>query len=139
MQLHADGLLERADELAKLRDAIVATAAGTGRLLVIEGPAGIGKTALMRQARLEGAAAGMELMVARGLELEREFGFGVARQLVEAPLARLGAERTHEVLQGAAALARPLLGLDRRRGDPPDVGVHPPPDLSFTLVHGLYW
>jgi DNA-binding CsgD family transcriptional regulator len=139
MQLHADGLLERADELAKLRDAIAAAVAGTGRLLVIEGPAGIGKTALMRQARLEGAAAGMELLVARGLELEREFGFGVARQLVEAPLARLGTERKHEVLQGAAALARPLLGLDRRRGDPPDSGVHPPPDLSFTLVHGLYW
>jgi DNA-binding CsgD family transcriptional regulator len=139
MQLVADGLLERADELAKLRDGIAAAVAGSGRLIVIEGPAGIGKTALMRQARLEGAAAGMELLVSRGLELEREFGFGVARQLVEAPLARLGTERKHEVLQGAAGLARPLLGLDRRRGDPPDVGSHPPPDLSFTLVHGLYW
>jgi DNA-binding CsgD family transcriptional regulator len=139
MQLLADGLLERAAELVKLRSAIAAAAAGSGRLLVIEGPAGIGKTALMRQARLEGAAAGMELLVARGLELEREFGFGVARQLVEVPLSRLGAERKHDVLKGAAALARPLLGLDRRRGDPPDPGAHPPPDLSFTLVHGLYW
>ena len=139
MQLPADGLLERADELAKLRDAIAAAAAGSGGLLLIEGPAGIGKTALMRQARLEGTAAGMELLVARGLELEREFGFGVARQLVEAPLARLSADRRHEVLQGAAALAWPLLGLDRDRGDEPDMSVHPPPDLSFTLVHGLYW
>ena len=139
MQPLADGLLERAVELGKLSDAISAARAGTGQLVVIEGPAGIGKTALMRQARLEGAAAGMELLVARGLELEREFGFGVARQLLEAPLARLGTERKHEVLSGAAGLARSLLGLDRRRGEPPDEGVHPPPDLSFTLVHGLYW
>ena len=40
MQLPADGLLERAAELGKLRDAIAATTAGTGRLLVIEGLAG---------------------------------------------------------------------------------------------------
>jgi DNA-binding CsgD family transcriptional regulator len=139
MQLLADGLLERADELAKLNEAVAAAAAGTGRLLVIKGPAGIGKTALMRQARLEGVAAGMELLVARGLELEQEFGFGVARQLVEAPLARLSAARKQELLQGAAGLARPLLGLDRRRGDPVDADGYPAPDLSFSLVHGLYW
>ena len=81
----------------------------------------------MRQARLEGAAAGMELLVARGLELEREFGFGVARQLVEAPPWRGSEPRNANMrcLFGRGRPARPLLGLDRRRGDPPDPGVHP--------------
>ena len=106
MELPADGLLERADELAKLRYAISAAAAGTGRLLVIEGPAGIGMSALMRQARLEGAAAGMELLAARGLELERE---STARpQLHPDPRAVLSPHGPAGAGGGASAKLMPL-------------------------------
>src|ERR1700733_3050161 len=40
-----DALVERSDESSVLRDAIALVSAGTGRLVLIEGPAGIGKTA----------------------------------------------------------------------------------------------
>ncbi len=107
---------------------------------VIEGPAGIGKSALMRAARRVGAQAGMEVLTARGLELEREFAFGVTRQLFEAELSRATPDRVHDALAGAAGLVRPLLGLSRRRDDQRGgVVSHPAPDLSFTLVHGFYW
>jgi predicted ATPase len=41
-------LLVRASELALLDEAITATAAGAPRAILIEGPAGIGKTALLQ-------------------------------------------------------------------------------------------
>ena len=40
-------LLERGAELARIESALVDARAGRGRFLVIEGPAGIGKTALL--------------------------------------------------------------------------------------------
>ncbi len=48
---------------------------GSGRLAVIEGPAGIGKTRLLAAA-MERAAGPMTVLYARCSELEREFTFG---------------------------------------------------------------
>jgi predicted ATPase len=72
------GLLERERELAEL-DALIAEATdGRGGCAVVEGPAGIGKSALLAQARSR-ADGGMAVVSARGSELEREFPFGVVR------------------------------------------------------------
>lgn len=136
-------LLERSHELKLLQAAIADTRDGSGRVVIIEGPAGIGKTALLAQARSAAAEAGLQVLSARGNELEREFAFGVARQLFEVPVARAGRERQEQLLAGAAGFTRPLLGLDRRR-DERDVeqapgGIRPAPDIGFTLSHGLYW
>ena len=79
-------LLERERELASIDDLIAATPSGP-RLLAIEGPPGIGKTALMAQAKARGADAGWRVLSARGSELERSFSYGVVRQLFEAFLA----------------------------------------------------
>ena len=57
----------------------------------------------------------MEVLSARGLDLEREFAFGVARQLFEGLVARARPDRQAELLAGAAALVRPLFDLDRPR------------------------
>ena len=135
-------LLERAQELTLLRAAIADARDGTGRLVIIEGPAGIGKTALLAQTSEAAVQAGMQVLAARGHELEREFAFGVARQLFELPIARADPERQDQLLAGAAALTRPLLALDRRgddrEGDSPPTR-RPAPDIGFTLSHGLYW
>ena len=40
-------LLERASELQELQEALVAADDGTGHVVVVQGPAGIGKTALL--------------------------------------------------------------------------------------------
>ena len=58
--------------MARSRQAV----SGAGRVLLIEGPAGIGKTALLDQLRRRAEAVGMSVRLARGGELERGFGFG---------------------------------------------------------------
>src|SRR5919201_4541035 len=82
----AEQLLERSGELARIESAMAQACSGRGTFVVIEGPAGIGKTALLAAARTAAASAGMRVLRSRGTELERDFAFGVARQLVEPPL-----------------------------------------------------
>ena len=51
--------------------------------MLIEGPAGVGKTELAREARAAAEQAGVMALEARGSELEQPFAFGVVRQLLE--------------------------------------------------------
>jgi len=53
------GLLERIDELAHVDGALDEACAGRGRFVVLEGPAGIGKTAVLAAVRESAAARGM--------------------------------------------------------------------------------
>jgi DNA-binding CsgD family transcriptional regulator len=130
-------LLERTAELARIESALTEARAGRGRFLVIEGPAGIGKTALLAEARAAAARAGMRVLRSRGTELERDFAFGVVRQLFEPPLVEASELERADLLQGAAGIAAGLLGLP---GAPPSA-VSPPSwvDPSFAILHGLYW
>jgi DNA-binding CsgD family transcriptional regulator/tetratricopeptide (TPR) repeat protein len=123
-------LLERDTELAAVTG-LIAASPGGGRLLAIEGPPGIGKTALMAAAKAMGQEAGMQVLGGRGSELERSFSFGVVRQLFEPLLASLQAEERADLLAGSAALAAPLF-------DPAEV-AEPAVDSSLATLHGLYW
>lgn len=128
-------LLERETELARLRALIDSTASGRGVVLLVEGEAGIGKTSLLEAARALGERVGFTVLRARGGVLEREFGHGLTRQLYE-PLVRAApAERLAPLLQGAAALAAPVLGL----AEPAAGGNRPNADAAFAANHGLYW
>ena len=62
-------LLERTRELRELDGVIDSTRAAAGRLAVIEGPAGIGKTALVELARERAQAAGLNVLTARAGQL----------------------------------------------------------------------
>ena len=92
----------------------------------IEGPAGIGKSALLAEARRRAGEAGAHVLAARGSELEREFPFGVVRQLFEERRRRSGAARA--LLAGAAAPAAAVFGALDGDGD-----------ASFAALHGLFW
>jgi DNA-binding CsgD family transcriptional regulator len=137
--LGLDDLLERDNELAVIRDAITAAVqARAGGTLLIEGPAGIGKTSLLDAAARIASELGASVMHARGGELERNFSFGVVRQLLETPVSALGtAERAH-VLGGAARTAAPVVD--------PSAATAPLPgeqaaaeERAFMVSHGLYW
>jgi DNA-binding CsgD family transcriptional regulator len=122
------GLLERGGELARIERAIAAVGRGQGDVLVIQGPAGIGKSTLVQVVSERAAEQGLQTLTARGSELEREFGFGVVRQLLETRVVRAGGSERAELLAGAAGLAAPVLGLGGGGvGD------------SFAALHGLYW
>ena len=55
--------------------------------MLIEGPAGIGKSTLLAETRRLAAEDGLRTLVGRGSLLEREFPFGVVRQMFEPELA----------------------------------------------------
>ena len=84
---HGSALLERDRELGVL-DGLVQDALDARPVVaVVEGPAGIGKTRLLAEAREKARAAGFTVLAARASDLERELPFGVVRQLFEPVLA----------------------------------------------------
>jgi hypothetical protein len=128
--VRAGPLLERGAEVLVLAERIEQARAGRGSIVLLEGPPGIGKTTLLTEARALATAAGLRPLAARGSDLERDFAYGVVRQLLEPTLA---GEAADALLQGAAAFARPVLR------SAPSPSVPPPRDASFTVLHGLYW
>ena len=111
-------LLERGSEQECIRAAAQHAIAGAGSVIVVEGPAGIGKTSLLDDACAEAAAAGAAILRARGGSLESGVAYGAVRLLLERPLADLDDVARGRVLSGAAALAAPALeaaGVDWQR------------------------
>lgn len=123
-----DGLYERETEMAALSQTLAAARAGTGSLVVVEGPAGIGKSRLLAETREMADALGMTVLTARGIDLERDASFGVASGLFAATLAGTPGDERARLLSGHASLAAALF-------DP----AAPPAEDPSALVRGLYW
>ena len=99
---------------------------------MLDGSAGVGKTALLETARTVAGDAGLLVLHARGAELERAFAFGVVRQLFD-DVVRAGGPDPAALFTGAARFAAPLL-------DVPVEGVAgTPSDDPFAARHALYW
>jgi AAA ATPase-like protein len=128
-------LLERHRELEVLDGLLGAATGGAGALVVIEGPAGIGKTSLLDEVRRRAVEIGGAVLAARCSELEVEFAFGVVRQLMEPVVHEDG--RSSALFRGAAGLAAPLLHVESAAGFAPR-GVNSA-DQPGAVVHGLYW
>jgi DNA-binding CsgD family transcriptional regulator len=126
-------LFEREAELAALEAMLAAARLGDGRLVVVEGSAGIGKTRLLAEARALAAASEFEVLTARGGELEGEFAFGIVRQLFEARLAAATEGERTELLSGAAGLSASLFS------SAPTNSTGDGAESSFAMLHGLYW
>jgi DNA-binding CsgD family transcriptional regulator/tetratricopeptide (TPR) repeat protein len=124
----SDGLLEREDEVAALAAFADGIDGAGSKLMIVEGPAGIGKSTLLTEARRLAAERDMLMVVGSGSLLEREFPFGVVRQLFEPELADPKARK--RLLSGAAAAAEAVFGAV-----PGESGG----DTSFAALHGLYW
>jgi DNA-binding CsgD family transcriptional regulator len=99
--------------------------------VLVEGGAGIGKTALLEEACRRAAGAGREVLRARGSELEAGFAFGVVRQLFERRLASAHESEREALLAGPGGAVRPLLFGE--------IGGRSAFDTSFAVLHGLYW
>ena len=125
-------LLERESELAELAANAGAVRRGRGRVVFVEGPAGIGKTELLGASRSLAEEAGMLVAHARGSELESQFAFGVVRQLFEPLLRACSRSERARLLRGPAGLAAGVLSV----GD--DAAIPVGGGLAAAL-HGLYW
>jgi DNA-binding CsgD family transcriptional regulator len=124
-----EGLLERDHELGVLEGVVLSARSGEAVLAVIEGPAGIGKSRLLANAREMAGAAGFRVLSARGSDLERELPYGIVRQLFEPLL--LQPDGRGRVLTGAAQAAARVF-------EPPDANDSIS-DGGFGVLHGLYW
>jgi DNA-binding CsgD family transcriptional regulator len=120
-------LVERSRELAVLDGLLGKLRDGASGVVVIEGAAGIGKSTLLDWA--VGEAAGLQVLRARGEELEHDLAFGAVREALMPRLLELGEDERAELLRGPAALAAPTLGLDGDRGT----------DGLGDPLYGLYW
>jgi len=122
-------LLERDDQVAELVDSLTRGGAGHGVVSLIQGPAGIGKTAMldaaMRAAREDDA---FTVLMARASELDRGFGFGIVHQLLEPVVAVADEERRARLFTGAARRAEALFG-----GTPTANAV------DYGVLSGLFW
>jgi DNA-binding CsgD family transcriptional regulator len=125
-------LLERERELEALAATVEAAADGTAGLVLVEGPAGIGKSRLLAAARTLADERGVRVLAARGGELERDFPFGIVRQLFESLLVDESA--CSHLLSGAAGAAAPVFEPPRVRG-----ANEAPGEGSFAVLHGLFW
>ena len=123
-----------------------------GGVLLVEGAAGIGKTSLLQRVRGFARGAGVRVLEASGGELERDFPYGVVRQLFGPVMHEVDAELP-ALLAGAAALAGPIVasgtalasepGPDRRvRGAARPVLAHRQPahrEPLVVLVDDAHW
>ena len=122
-------LLERDAQLARVSALLAEASAGRGAVVVVGGPAGIGKTELLAAVGQRAGALRFGVLSARGRELEAEMAFAVVRQLVEAAVLSADARERRRLLAGPARVGAGALGL----------AAGAAPDSEFAAVHGLYW
>jgi DNA-binding CsgD family transcriptional regulator len=127
-------LLEREEQLELMEQLLVQARDGRGVLVLFEGAPGIGKSRLLGAACEAAETLGVQVLRARGGELERDFSYGVVRQLFETRLAACGDDEREELLAGAARLAAPLFEFGGTGG-----WLARGEDASQTTLHGLFW
>ncbi len=113
-------LLERERELRAV-DAALTELCGTdpadgtgnrgGGVIAFEGPGGVGKTALLGEARRRAAARGCTVLRARGGEHEQGAAFHVVRQLFQPVLAETDEDEHRRILGGWYEIVAPAVGL----------------------------
>ena len=103
------GLLERGAEYHALLRALNALPSERGHVVAVIGAPGMGKTAIGAMARSLGSDAGVQVLRARGAELEQRFAYGVVRQLFERVVRTATAEEREELFAEAAAGARSVV------------------------------
>ena len=124
------GLLERDSALRLISLVLDDAQAGTGRALLIEGHAGMGKSRLHEAALDEARRRGMRVVRAAGAELERHMAFGVAVQLLKAQLDELSGPIRDELVGAAPERVRALLGATAH--------LSGAPGSDLALSHGLF-
>jgi tetratricopeptide (TPR) repeat protein len=123
------GLVGRDDELAYLDTMAGRARDGPAEIVVVDGEAGIGKTALLHAWATRRAATGDTVLLASCGRLDRAMPLDALLSALSALLRRLGPEATADLLGRDAVTLTPLLGV---RMDP--VGPRPEPILADSML-----
>jgi hypothetical protein len=120
-------LWERDEEITTVQravDVLCADRSSSGGLLVFQGEAGLGKTALLAEVRRIAEQHGCTVWSARGGETLRSVPFNVVRQLLQPVLVSMMPEEAREYLGDWYDIAGPALGIAEpgdRQADPQGV------------------
>ena len=126
-------ILEREHEKLVLAQGVEQARHGNGSVILVEAPAGKGKSALLAIAADLATRAGLRVAAARATELEREFPFGVVIQLFEPHWMSAGAKEREHLVGGPARWAGELLDAGLRAMGSTS-GEH-----AFAMIHSLFW
>ncbi|NEA36887.1 AAA family ATPase [Streptomyces sp. SID13031] len=123
-------IFERDAEFSVLDEAVAKVGSGSSAVVVISGAAGIGKTQLLDRTREAARGHGLRVLFGRGSPLEREYSYGLVRQLFEPLLAEAEGVHSDDWMSDAAAAAKGVLLPSGQADDA--VG-------EFAALHGLFW
>jgi DNA-binding CsgD family transcriptional regulator len=124
---HRRFLLEREMELEALGELLRRARDGDGGLVVVQGPAGIGKSSLLAAFAAQASQSGFNVCRARGDVIVTGSSFAAVRELFWAQVRAAG----RGGFDGAARLALPVFDDESwDRGDR---------DRVSSVLHGLYW
>jgi len=125
------GLLERDDDLDRCSAVLDAVRARVGATVLVEGPAGIGKSELVAQVCTEAAVRGIVPLAVRGNQRDLTMAFGAARTLLTRWVTGRTEREQRALFAGAGDFARVPLGVPKagQRG----------PDSVIGLTEALYW
>ena len=126
-------LLERERELTAFVKVLSEARQGRGQVVLVEAPAGLGKTSLLKAASRIATDAEFISLRARASDLERDFAYGCVRQLLEPAVARASGHERTRLFDGAASLSAPLFAATNAPQQPHMA------DTSVSILHGLYW
>ena len=133
--MHRAGLVGRAVERAAVERVLAAARDGHGRMLLVTGEAGIGKSRMLDEAARLAAGTGMTVLSGRAVE-----GGGTYRPIAEALVAHL---RDRDIVESAglrpyrAALRRIVPGWAGDGGEPPTPAADPVLVLGEGVVRLL--
>ncbi|WP_183407776.1 ATP-binding protein [Nocardioides marmoriginsengisoli] len=124
-------LVERDLELGLLDGILTAAVGGRGGSARVLGPAGVGKTSLVRALGEHARDAGARSWLTSAGQLEARVPFGVVRRLLDEPVRAVTPEHRQALAAGPARLAlHELWGGGGARAEPPAQG---------DMVHSLGW
>ena len=122
-------ILEREAEQQAAGAIVEAVVAGVGATVLVEGPAGVGKTTVLGMLAERGEAAGMSILAARAVPVEQSEAWAGVKRLFDRAIQQASETEREALLGGAASNAKAPLGLEL------GASVLDP----FTCIHGLYW
>lgn len=129
----------RSTELSDLLLALSQGERGHGRLVLVEGEAGIGKTSLLREALLQAEAMGFRCLLGGAEELERHRPFGAIQAAVGIGRGSPGAnpadaeETAAEIVSLLAGDRKPAAGHPARA----QVQTPGPPEAGYRILDAL--
>jgi tetratricopeptide (TPR) repeat protein len=122
------GILERDEALNSCSFVLDGIGARAGAAIVIEGPAGIGKSELLARVCAESAVRGITPLLVRGNQQDQTLAFGGVRTLLGRWVSGHTARDQQRLFAGAASFAKVPLGLPHtRRGS------------VIGFIEALYW